>query len=171
MGVAVGYDHGCGLRVDGTVDCWGCWDEEFAGIGGPCDAPDERFVQIDGVEGEVCGVTVDGRVNCWGTASLDPLDGAGPFQQVSLSRSAGCGLFENGDVTCWKGSVPDTSGDFAKISVGSDTGCGITRDGELSCWGEHAERGPTTGRFVDVALDTWDACAVPEEGEVDCWGI
>lgn len=64
--LAMGGTHLCGLRPDGTIECWGeryerYRDQEPAGA---------RFRDIAMGSSHVCGVTLDGELLCWG--DVDP---------------------------------------------------------------------------------------------------
>lgn len=59
--VSASQFHGCGLRADGTVTCWG--DNTWGELNVPAD---ERFIQISSGRASTCGVTEDRRVVCWG---------------------------------------------------------------------------------------------------------
>ncbi len=57
--IATGSTHSCGLRPDGTVQCWGNnWR-------GQTNAPDGKFtVTAPGAE-HTCGIRADGTIQCW----------------------------------------------------------------------------------------------------------
>ena len=50
----------CGLRVDGTIDCWG-----RTSVGGP---PEGLFTVLDAAPETTCGLRADGAAICWGMA-------------------------------------------------------------------------------------------------------
>ena len=58
--VSVGQRHGCGVRMDGTVGCWG-WNAE-----GQATPPEGEFVSVDAGAAYTCGLTPDSAVICWG---------------------------------------------------------------------------------------------------------
>lgn len=90
--MAQSSEFACGLKADGTVDCfdydipeqeeedvleqdedWGMPGEGFEPEPDEIDStPPEgvRFESIDGGGNGVCGITVDGRVRCWGRESF-----------------------------------------------------------------------------------------------------
>jgi hypothetical protein len=81
--IAVGDGHYCGLREDGSVECWGrgkehspCFD---GGLGAPSDyecgqaaPPDGTFLWIAASDFYSCGLGSDGNVTCWGHLPWDP---------------------------------------------------------------------------------------------------
>ena len=58
--IAVGDDHACGLRLDGTVACWYHDGHEHMG------APEGEFSEIYAGAGTSCAVDSQGDVTCWG---------------------------------------------------------------------------------------------------------
>jgi alpha-tubulin suppressor-like RCC1 family protein len=58
--VALGTDHGCAVRTDGTLVCWG--DNTF----GQSSPPTGTFTQVSAGTFHTCGVKTDGTFVCWG---------------------------------------------------------------------------------------------------------
>ena len=56
----VDYGHSCGLRGDGTVECWGNNDHWQAA------PPSGAFTQIEAIDKHSCGLKTDGKMACWG---------------------------------------------------------------------------------------------------------
>ena len=52
--------HSCGLRTDGTAQCWG------SNSHGQTDAPSGAFTAITAGWGHSCGLRTDGTAQCWG---------------------------------------------------------------------------------------------------------
>ena len=65
--VSVGGSHSCGLRADGTVECWGSDDAE-----GRLDAPNGPFIAVAAGGAHTCALRADGMIECWGTARPPP---------------------------------------------------------------------------------------------------
>ncbi len=103
----VGADesHTCGLRVDGTVECWGWYADRNLS------PPSGRFAAIS-VDGGTCGLRLDRIAECWGGNPLWPNSAegvvvpGGPFVAISGEATAGCGLREEGRLTCWGEYLP-----------------------------------------------------------------
>jgi len=112
--VAVGDLLGCGVTVEGTVNCWGA--------SGRYEAPPSGLfseLTVGGVQ--ACGLTLNGGVECW-NLGLDAPRGA--FSSIVSSDGRVCGLHADGTVECWgytKGGgpyFPSPEGKFKKIALG-----------------------------------------------------
>ena len=158
----------CGLRADGTVDCWG-WNNRSGPV-----APEGRFTEII-VEPFPCGLRIDGTVDCWGD-SVDPL--AGRFSSISGGWGHVCGLRVSGTVACWgsygfwDGPAETPEGRFSAVVSGHDHACALRTDRTVTCWGNN-EEGQTDapgGHFTAVTAG-WDhSCGLRADGTVACWG-
>jgi alpha-tubulin suppressor-like RCC1 family protein len=122
VAVALGSDHGCVLRSDGRVLCWG--NNEVGQVG------DGTFqnrlspvlvsglvgaVSIDGGDSHTCAVLEDGTVTCWGT------DGLGVGRTVSSPVPV---------------PVPELEG-VVKVAASEHT-CALRQDGSIWCWGPNS---------------------------------
>jgi alpha-tubulin suppressor-like RCC1 family protein len=111
--IAVSDDHGCALRTDGAVLCWGHGADGRLGDGGTTDR--RKATRIAGLEGATaigvgqrfgCALTGDGQVSCWGTlqgsasTALRPI-AAGPAQSIHIGRDFACALGRDAQVRCW----------------------------------------------------------------------
>ena len=61
--IAAGGDHSCGLRTDGTAQCWGNNHD------GQTDAPPGTFTAITAGGHSSCGLKTDGTAQCWGSTT------------------------------------------------------------------------------------------------------
>ena len=94
--VSAGGYHSCGLKNDGSVDCWG-----YNGNGQATDQAGP-FTQVSAGEFHSCGLKSDGSVDCWGyNGNGQATDQAGPFTQVSAGGYHSCGLRSDDNVDCW----------------------------------------------------------------------
>lgn len=135
-GEDTGENHSCGLRVDGSVRCWG-YDEH----GRTTPPPGARFKQISAGKYHNCGITNGGGVRCWGwhgdQATSPP--GGVDFVEVGAGDGHSCARRQDNTVVCWGSDVegqaraPDYT-DFEHISLGSVYTCGL-RGGVIHCWG------------------------------------
>jgi alpha-tubulin suppressor-like RCC1 family protein len=128
-----GYQS-CGLRADGSVECWanqdtkpqGLNDEQFEklrrdrarglfhpSISDPCpsanacgmDSPTGyKFTQLSSGLRHNCGITVEGTVHCWGNNAFKQLDAP--------------------------------SGPFSSVVAGDDFSCAMRSEGTVECWGK-----------------------------------
>ena len=58
--LSAGGQHGCGLRTNGTVVCWG------DNSAGQSSAPTGTFSEISAGYLHTCGVRTNGVIECWG---------------------------------------------------------------------------------------------------------
>lgn len=166
--VAVGESHGCALRVDGTVACWG--DNEY----GQAEAPGGVFTVVAAAGDRSCGLRSDGTVACWGLYVEAP-DGA--FAAVAVGAESSCGLRPDGSLLCWLGVVDDAGtvdawtvdgGPFSAVSVGASQFCALGVDGVLACRGAAvpALRSPPEGTYRAVSAGAGVSCGVFDGGRV-----
>ncbi len=169
---AEGY-HTCGVKRDGSVECWGNDDYDQA------TPPAGKFVSVSAGAWYTCGVRrEDGAVECWGSNFKDLASPPeGEFALVSARNNYICGVRRQGTVACWgvnddvQASPPE--GKFASVSAGRDHTCGVKVDGIVKCWGSDADGRamPPEGKFASVSAG-WDhTCGVKVDGAVACWGV
>ncbi len=61
--------HTCGLRTDGTLDCWG-----HNGVG-QSTPPAGTFTQVTAGNLNTCGLRANGYWTCWGSNGYGQLNG------------------------------------------------------------------------------------------------
>ena len=100
--VSAGHEHTCGLKADGSVECWG--DDEY----GQATPPPREFASVSAGFSYTCGVRADGSVECWGSNEGgygNVLGQATPPKGEFISVSAGvdytCSVTRDGSVACW----------------------------------------------------------------------
>ena len=179
--VSVGRRQICGLRTDGTIECWGWHDDDPARP-----APDgDRFTAVSAAGGYACGVRVDGSLACWGNDEGWPIDPpAGAYTQVSVSDGRACAVGTDDRLVCWSWR-PDVfaqwglrtpadppEGAFAAVSTTNSYACGLTTVGSIECWGAGTlgRADPPEGPFTQISVGPSYACGVHHEGAVKCWG-
>ena len=176
--VSAGGAHTCGVRVDGSVACWGR-DSEY----GLLSPPEGEFASVSAGDWHTCGVRVDGSVACWGSnlSALLEFGGQatppeGKFTSVSAGDLHTCGLKANGSIACWGmaqyGQTTSPEGLFTSISVGGTHNCAVRTDGTVACWGsdEYGQLTPPEGEFALVSAGGYHTCGVRGDGSVVCWG-
>ncbi|PZQ49099.1 MAG: hypothetical protein DI551_00150 [Micavibrio aeruginosavorus] len=130
--ISRGYESVCGVKLDGSLWCWG--RNELGQLG-------------------------NGAINTTLYSIPAPVSNAGPWLDVSVSLTDGtvCGVQTNGTAWCWgeddKGqlgngdtltsSMPVPSrvldpGPWATIVAGKEKACGLKTDGSAWCWGTDA---------------------------------
>ncbi len=142
--VSVGGLTPCGLRVDGSVDCWG-----GPRRGSGPEVPAGAFTAVSSGGFRACGLRPGGGLECWS----QPLSG-----------------WRNEEALAWSAAHP--GGVFASVSVGYAHVCGLRPDGSVECWGEDwfgQARAPA-GRFLAVDAGVSHSCGLRPDGEVECWG-
>lgn len=100
--VSVGMFHGCGVKTDGAVICWG--NDEY----GQSSPPEGTFTSVSAGGLHTCGLLTDSSAVCWGlneddegniTGQASPP--GGKFISISAGGGHTCGLKENGNIVCW----------------------------------------------------------------------
>ena len=180
--VSAGYVDTCGVKVDGSIACWG-WNKDAFGMNevGQATPPAGEFVSVSAGEYHTCGVKVDGSVACWGNDDAgQATPPAGEFTSVSAGKDHTCGVRRDGSVACWgsssSGQVTPPAGEFASVSAGEDHNRGVQRDGSVACWGYDADgqATPPAGEFASVSAGGYyfddHTCGVQRGGTVACWG-
>lgn len=98
-GAAVGDEHACALREDGTAVCWGSNEV------GQLDAPETLpFSKLSADLNHTCGLRRDnGEPVCWGNDEFGVVSRAPRKRMVHLDvgRRLACGTLESGVATCW----------------------------------------------------------------------
>lgn len=149
LAISPSHSHSCGLKVDGSVACWGYNNY------GQSTPPAGAFVAVSAGAAHTCRLKADGSVQCWG--------GGGP----------GTSGFPNLDQT----TVPamlESAGEagFGQIASGNAHACQVNRDGTIACWGNNDEgqATPPAGTYVQVAGGNTFTCAIRNDGARVCWG-
>ncbi len=176
--VSLGWDHSCGVQMDGTLWCWGSNDAAQIGDGAvgplfsrlvPVEVGGTAWIDVYAGDAHTCGLDGAGVTWCWGSNN----DGALGVQDVNFS------------------SVPvEVPGlpafrELAGGGSGRNT-CGITMDGAAWCWGENQFGAAGVGVEGPVFMPTDielpapaaglymginTACAWADSGQAWCWGL
>ena len=171
--VSAGGFHACGLRDDGSIECWGDVSpfEEVT-------VPDGSFSQVSGGGHHACGLRDDGSIECWGSNEFGQLDAPeGSFSQVAAGGFESCGLRDDGSIECWGqvGWVPSDVFSFSQVSGGGGHTCGLLQ-GELAglvfCWGSNqfGQVAVPDGSFSQVSAGGSHSCGLRDDGSIECWG-
>lgn len=171
-GAGLGYAHTCGLRSDGSLECWG----DLPGGGGIRLAPEAvpgptNWSAVVGRNARACGIRDDQTLWCWGSNS---------FGELGLGDPALCS-----DSLCLAPTQVVGNQAWAAVALGFTHSCAITASGALYCWGNNADGqlglGDTQGRSAPAAIDvsvSWSkvaaggahSCAIGPQGALACWG-
>jgi len=171
--------HGCGLRVDGSVSCWG------SNNAGQSEFPPGQYSTVESGYQYTCGLRKNtGEAVCVGSAGIvvpkgisfdeisvggAPVGGVGPFA---------CGIEKTGSLRCWGyidagAGLEIPTGKFVQLSAGAWGACAVKADdGNLACWSSRG--GPfyslPKGPFKKVAVGVGYACAIRTDETLACWG-
>ncbi len=178
--LSTGGLHSCGIRPNGTVECW----EATLGYRdfGQSDAPSGTFTSVSAGWQHTCGIRTNETVECWG----DDREGqsnapSGTFAAVSAGREHSCGIRTNETVECWgifsHSRLTDApSGTFAAVSAGQEHSCGIRTNETVECWGvppsnfDFGQSDAPSGTFAAVSAGGGHSCGIRPNGAVECWG-
>ncbi len=190
--VALGGDHGCALRDDGGVFCWG--SNEFGQLGTSANSgtdvstPTPQLIdpnalgvirQLAAGRKHTCALRDDGRVLCWGSNR---------YGQLGSATNSGTDVDTPGLQLTDDGAL----GVVRQIAAAGDHTCAVRDDGRVLCWGKNdlGQLGTTakigtqlatnTPLLVDasalgvarqISLGGSHTCALREDGRVLCWGF
>ena len=175
VSVSSGSWFSCGLRKDGSVDCWG--NAERAGS----PPKDEPLTSISSGDVHTCGLRGDGSAVCWGS---EPIEAVSPpdderFTSIDSDSQHTCGLRLDGAAICWGsyynyGSLsPPSNERFEVVSTGQTHACGLREDGSVVCWGNNRFgqlSAPGGEQFDTISVGSDRSCGLRENGTVVCWG-
>ena len=172
--VSGGSAHTCGIREDGSVECWGSPDQGQTTLRTPdgTELADVRFRALSAKTSYTCGIVDggddDGKVRCWGSISSTselPTELVNVrFRAVNAGGAHACGIRDGGDddgkVACWGAN---TAGQIGLVTPVPDlTPLANVRFRALSL-GEYYSCGIVDGDFII-------GDEVIRDGEVECWG-
>jgi alpha-tubulin suppressor-like RCC1 family protein len=155
--------HTCGIRVDGTLWCWGRNLEGQLGLGDttsryrPAHVGVAAWEQVDTYFTRTCGIRSEGTLWCWGNGignTPQQIGQANTWTQIAMGANGGepyyCGVQSDTTLWCWgdNGAGQLGLGDHQSRAVPTELGpgwrlvtaywgttCGIQIDGTLWCWG------------------------------------
>lgn len=156
----------CGIRGNGTLECWGGGYVTPLLATGP-------FLEVASSYWNACALDTGGGVTCWGydghgVVSTAPT--ATGFTDVAVGTDFACALDPTGEVTCWGednyGQATPSPGPFVAIGTADRTGYGLDASGAITNWGGNYP--PPSGVYASMGIGDWIACAVTAAGHVDC---
>lgn len=174
--MALGEDHSCGIKPDGSAWCWGAGTDGHLGNGStPASAvspvrvmDSSGYRQITAGTSHSCGIRTDGTAWCWGSDTNGRLGNGAIAGDQSVPSPVSGGMRWN------------------KLSSGATHTCGINSDADMYCWGNNANgklgRGSTGGDFTtpqlvsgnikwrDVTAGANASCGIDDKSQLWCWG-
>lgn len=175
--ISTGSFHVCGLKNDGTVECWGENSE------GQNDVPPMLFQDVIADGRYSCGLAMDGTIQCWGESTLGqttPPRGSG-YRSLAGGKEHACAIDFDGAIQCWgtwKGA-PEfriyevlLNQEYSAASTGRYYDCGLEESGQAECWSENPDQsGRKQGPFTKLSTNTFHTCGLRNDGDIECWGI
>jgi len=126
--LALGADHLCVERSDGTVDC-----DSAAFV-----APIGAFDNLVSGDGFSCATGVAGQVQCWGPQAPSGTP-SGAFVELAAGSAHVCALDAGGAATCWgdgdAGQLSAPVGALSGLAAGGQTTCAVLNGATVVCWG------------------------------------
>lgn len=174
--IDLGYEHGCVIRDDGKLMCWG------DNSSGQLDVDNRNYSQISAGHGNTCALDSSGTITCWGGNLYGQ---SNPTSQNYAQIDCGgvvepfcCGVTEKSEIECWGsdlyGQASPPNGEFEYISVGGVFACALATSGEVVCWGSCEEEQctpPANVLFHSIDASYWaHVCGVTYDSTVVCWG-
>jgi alpha-tubulin suppressor-like RCC1 family protein len=145
--IGAGHGHSCGLKLDGSLECWG---NPNATQNVPAGSD---FVSLSVGFHHNCAIDSQGGMACWGWTAFGLVEDApvGIFQSVSCGYGHACAVRTTGEVVCW--GVPNKA----------EGAPPITDQGQVT-------GAPVIANFKHVGVDSSHSCAVTTDNKVVCWG-
>ena len=139
--VAAASTYTCGLRENGSVECWGLPLEDVGQLVPPDDVV---FTQISAGTYHACGVVEGKGAVCWGTPLLDYGQTEPPaaleYEFITVGDYHTCAIAADSVVSCWGddsvGQVSDQTPRALQIDAGGNVTCAVTTANDGDCWGE-----------------------------------
>ncbi len=193
--ICSGWGHSCGIRKDGTIQCWGQNDN------GQREPPEGEFVKLGCADRGACAIDSDGRITCWGGNVLGEGDAPGGdgYKEVDCGEVHCCAINADDELECWGAGGPEEEliapdvgqatpppGQYRGLSAGKAHNCAIDLDNDQAvCWGGASgtfECFPPTGvdcgqtdappgvTYRELAAGWLHTCGVTTSGRLQCWG-
>ena len=191
--VSVAGRFSCGLRTDGSAECWGDNIGDTHRPAGALEVPEGPFVEVHAGH-PPCGLRPSGALVCWSDVSppewlpqrhlfwderlmqVSPGWGFNYWRGPVRYQSAPyvCGVRTDSTLVCSRGGTP--KGEFLKVDHSAGPPCALRMDRLIVCWNLHGDQvwdvlfDPPQGEFIDIAVGAHHACAIRVDGTVACWG-
>ena len=167
--VSAGQYHTCGVRTDGTVQCWGYnsnfWGSKHIGQATP---PAGTFQSVSAGHYHTCGVTTDGDAVCWGSNH----DREYEEERAPGHNGSPDAVHREDAADHYLGQADAPEGEFQSISAGGLHSCAVSDDASVVCWGDNSsgQASPPEGAFRSVGAGQRHSCGLTTDGTARCWG-
>lgn len=184
LSVSSGEFSSCGLKLDGSLWCWGPFLAALGGkdgVSGPQLISSERWLKASIGYEQLCALKWDRTLWCWGRAPLGVFGQTKDSSTVPVQRGAGDSL-------------------WADVEKGPLSGCAIrlesavAKSGQLHCWGHNRTPSPivlgalgigvtATAYFVEpqsvlaeksdwlqISVGDHGGCGIQGDGSLWCFG-
>ncbi|MEK2688323.1 Ig-like domain-containing protein [Bdellovibrio sp. GT3] len=172
--VSLGNNHGCAIRTDGTLICWGFNSSGQVGdastssvsVAKVIDSPN-KYQDISLGYIHTCGVTTTNLLRCWGENDFKRLGNNSTTDSTSPI------------------SILSTTA-FNKVAAGNEHTCAISTTGQLYCWGNNnfgaaGSTSPATLKgypyqmdngvvYTSVTAGYQYSCGITSTNVLKCWG-
>ncbi len=164
---STGQGHACGIRLDGSMWCWGRNTEAMSGqkVDGGIQfraprrvGPESDWTQVDANQEYTCGLRADGTAWCWGLlpersslSEAPELMLSGSWAMVRTNVFHACALSMSGSGVCWGRNI----------------------EGQLGLGDLNARASPTTlaeGPLSEISTGRFASCQRRGNGSIWCTG-
>ena len=183
----LGSTHGCAIKEDQTLSCWG--GTYYGTTTGP------TVLAASAGSNSTCSINQDQSLTCWGSSSRvsdsAPTD-LGPILAIEVGKNHACAIKADQTMSCWgsnlgesgpslfplnityQTNVPIDLGKVLTVTAGGYHTCAIKVDQSLACWGSNDELQssvPTNlGNVIAVEAGLNHTCAIKADNTLACWG-
>ncbi|MGE3545074.1 MAG: RCC1 domain-containing protein, partial [Kofleriaceae bacterium] len=164
--IALGFDHACAVRDDGSLWCWGKFDNASERALEPVQIAQlaANIQEVAAGNRFTCVRKADDTAWCWGHIGPHADEDLGPASVVQLAS------------------------DVVELTAGKNHACARTSDGTVWCWGDdqYAQLGdgmkrtganaqaaipvPLPGPAASLTSTDYGSCALDAAGDAWCWG-
>ena len=172
--LSMGQYHGCAIKKNGTLTCWGLPSAMPQGKQGT-----GRYRKVSSGDDHTCAIRNNKTVECWGDNSYGELDAPpGKYQDLSTRGNHSCAVTTDKQVKCW-GETPfvaytPASGRFTEVSTGQLHACALSaEEGKPVCWGNNSDgqaTPPNNESFVSLVSGDYHTCGLRADHSALCWG-
>ena len=156
----------CGLRDDGSLQCWGSQERVLSGT-----------VSSLSWDRHLCGLRMDGTLTCAMSTRGDDLAylPKEPLSDFSEGRFHGCGIrAKDGSLTCWSQEPDDAvtppQGAFTEVVSGLHYSCARASGGVVKCFGKEAPPQVPQSQFEALSGGLSHVCGIRKDGSLECFG-